>query len=39
MLKLIQSITGIYELTWGEILLGISLAVVFYFALVIAFAF
>jgi hypothetical protein len=39
MLKLIQSITGIYELTWSEILLGISLAVVFYFALVIAFAF
>jgi uncharacterized membrane protein len=39
MLKLIQSITGIYELTWGEILLGISLAVVVYFALVIILSF
>lgn len=39
MLKLIQSITGIYELTWSEILLGISLAVVVYFALVIILAF
>jgi hypothetical protein len=39
MLRIIQSITGIYELTWSEILLGISLAVVFYFFLVIVLSF
>ena len=38
MLKLFQTISGIYELTWAEILLGISLAVVFYFALVLILA-
>jgi hypothetical protein len=38
MLRIIQAITGIYELTWREVLIGLSLAVVFYFALVLVLA-
>ena len=38
MLRIIQAITGIYELTWREVLVGLSLAVVFYFALVLVLA-
>lgn len=39
MLKLIQAITGIYELTWAEVVLGLSLAVVVYFVLVLVLSF
>lgn len=39
MLRIIQSITGLYELTWGEIVLGLALSVVFYFSLVIVLSF
>lgn len=38
MLRIIQAITGIYELTYSEILIGVSLAIVFYFALVLVLA-
>ena len=38
MLRIIQTITGIEELTWSEILIGVSLAVVFYFTLVLVLA-
>lgn len=38
MLKLIQSITGLYEITWAEIVLGLALSVVFYFSLVLVLA-
>lgn len=39
MLRIIQAITGIYELTWGEVVLGLSLAVVVYFTLVLVLSF
>jgi hypothetical protein len=39
MLRIIQAITGIYELTWTEVLLGLSLAVVVYFVLVLVLSF
>ena len=39
MLRIIQAITGLYEITWGEILLGIALWIVFYFSLVIVLSF
>jgi hypothetical protein len=35
MLRIIQTITGLYELTWAEIVLGLALSVVFYFTLVL----
>lgn len=39
MLRIIQAITGIYELTWAEVVLGLSLAVVVYFTLVLVLSF
>lgn len=39
MLRIIQAITGIYELTWREVVLGLSLAVVVYFVLVLVLSF